>query len=204
MPQAFINSHTSTFLSMAPEKKEWPGPFARQRTTSEWPIRVARMPRLSKVGMRHILMAWSSHAVSSTWSPSSPPAVGSDTTAIAVTPEGCPCWLVTVWSCSSSPVGDHTLTCPSRAAVNRCDSSTHIAISRLVCSVAICSVSEPEARSHRQTAPLRSAESRMLAAVFITWIGAWWPLSSTTGAKPAGDSANCHVLTPMSSPAEKR
>lgn len=50
-------------LSIDPEKNELPGPFAKQRTTSAWPARVAMMPRFSKEGNLHILMAWSSQAV---------------------------------------------------------------------------------------------------------------------------------------------
>ena len=55
-----------TVRSMEPEKKELPGPLAKQRTTSEWPARDARMPRFSKPGILHILSAQSLHAVTST------------------------------------------------------------------------------------------------------------------------------------------
>lgn len=43
-----------------------PGPFAKQRTQSECPLRDPRMPRLSKVGMSHIFRALSEQAVTRT------------------------------------------------------------------------------------------------------------------------------------------
>ena len=45
--------------SIAPLKKELPGPLARQRTVSAWPTLAASMPRFSKVGIAHIFSACS-------------------------------------------------------------------------------------------------------------------------------------------------
>ena len=61
-----MNSQTMIVLSMPPEKNEFPGPRAKQRTTSLWPTRLAKMPLLSKVGIIHSFKALSSQAVINT------------------------------------------------------------------------------------------------------------------------------------------
>lgn len=73
------------------------------------------IPRLSKVGIFHILSALSLHAVMSTASPSAFSLVSSS----AVIPDGWPCWLVTPCSYSSSPLDFHVFTRPSSDAVKR-------------------------------------------------------------------------------------
>ena len=97
-----MNSQTMMVLSMAPVKKEFPGPRAMQRVKSEWPTRDARMPRLSNVGIIHNFSALSSHAVIST--DDSPCEVTSGTTIIDVMPDGALLWLVT----SCARVHTHT------------------------------------------------------------------------------------------------